>query len=189
MAKSQNKRESLKTGTIKKISHQRAEEKKKQAKKDARGKASSQRLKKSLEKEKNKTQTSLINSIVINQLGIKNTITLDSFVKKQSTSLLRRISSKPEKYKLKFKLSPNARKRDGTISSFEAEAKLSITGVKEIVIKTKNKDPKTAIEIAFKKLEAKIQRETEKVERSRKTAGKSLKPVKELVWDIALNHN
>jgi ribosome-associated translation inhibitor RaiA len=193
------KKKLLKSGSIRKEAHASSVNKRRQGARDNKLLAEEESTKKTNSKGKvaSKSRTASgeemgsgnSTSKKMRYVGISRSEALDDYVRKQSNGLLQRISVRPNKYKLKFRVSPEARKSDGSIYSFSVEGVVTITGRKELRAKAKDADAKKAIDKVIKALEGKVRRETEKTERSRKTVGKSLKPVKEYLWKLSLDSN
>lgn len=179
------KKRILKSGAIRKKAHISSTGKKTQASRDGKNvsvvMSSIKKPKATKKKVAQKTTKKL------KYVGVEKSEALDAYVRKHCNGLLRRISVHPSKYKLKFCIRPEARKIDHSISSFSVEGAIVITGRTELRAKAKAKDVKVAIDKVIKNLEVKVRRDTEKRERSRKTIGKSLKPVTEYRWELSLN--
>ena len=109
----------------------------------------------------------------------------DAYVQRHASTLVRRISKSHGRYKVSFSLRPVARKSDGSVKSFKFVGKISIRGGGQIRAEEKAANPKDAALNVIRSLEKQLRRQTEKMERSRKTVGRSLKPIRELKWEIA----
>jgi ribosomal subunit interface protein len=110
---------------------------------------------------------------------------LNEFVKKQCHALTERISAHPRKYKLKMSVKPESRNKDGQVKSFQVEGSIDINKRKELRASKKGSDIKKVVEQVVQSLEKQMRRHTEKTERSRKTLGKSLKPIREFKWEMS----
>lgn len=172
-------------GTIRKVSHASSTNKKRQATRDSKN----IKIEVVADKKEKATKKTTSKKAVkkMRYVGVEKSAALDTYVRRQCNGLLRRISIKPNKYKLKFRIKPEARKSDHSIKSFSVEGVIVITGRKELRAKAKMADAKAAVDSVIKALESKVRRETEKMERSRKTMGQSLKPVKEYRWEMTLD--
>lgn len=113
----------------------------------------------------------------------------DAYVQKHTSTLARRISKSHGRYKVSFSLRPVARKSDGSVKFFKFVGKISIRGGGQIRAEEKAPNPKDAALNVIRSLEKQLRRLTEKAERSRKTVGKSLKPIRELKWEMAGDAN
>ncbi|MBK9041570.1 MAG: HPF/RaiA family ribosome-associated protein [Bdellovibrionales bacterium] len=109
---------------------------------------------------------------------------LDLFVQKHAGTLVRRISKSHGRYKVSFLLRPIARKRDASVKVFKFVGNITIRGGGQLRAEEKASDPRDAALKVIRSLEKQLRRLTEKQERSRKTVGKSLKPIRELRWQI-----
>lgn len=120
-------------------------------------------------------------------IDVDSSKALDAYVREQCSSLVERISSHPNKYKLRMSVRPEARNKDGKIKSFHVEGIIVIPRKSDLRASKKGGDVKKAIESVVASLEKQVRRQTEKQERSRKTVGRSLKPVREFKWEMSLN--
>jgi ribosomal subunit interface protein len=109
---------------------------------------------------------------------------LNNHVHEKCSTLRRRFDNRREKYKITMKLEPNAKNPESRVTSFKVTGVVQVSGKPPIRVSKIEKDAKKGVNMVVETLEKKIRRLTEKQERSRKTFGKTLKPVRALKWEL-----
>jgi ribosomal subunit interface protein len=115
----------------------------------------------------------------IKYVNVKPSAALNSFIQDHLHTLLDRIYVHPNKYAVSLTVKANAKKSQAKITSFEVDGTFRIARHANLRASEKMTDVHNAITTVVAALEKQIRRFSEKKERSRKTIGKSLKPVKE----------
>lgn len=110
---------------------------------------------------------------------------LNNHVHEKCSTLRRRFDNRRQKYKLSMKIEPNAKNSESKVTSFRVTGVVHVFGKEPVRVTKIDKDPKKGVNIVVDTLEKKIRRMTEKQERSRKTFGKTLKPVRALKWELS----
>jgi ribosomal subunit interface protein len=114
----------------------------------------------------------------IKYVNMKSSAALDVFIQDHIRSLLDRISVHPNKYSIDFTVKANAKSAENKITSFEVDGTFRVARRANLRASEKMRDVHEAVAAVSKSLEKQIRRLSEKLERSRKTMGKTLKPVK-----------
>ena len=117
-------------------------------------------------------------------VNLKASEALDAFVQKQCSSLARRVGSHPNKYKISLSVKANARNPDGIVISYEVIGIVKVARQSHLSVKKKGKDVKKTISDVIDALSKQLRRKTEKKERSRRTLGQTLKPVRHYTWEL-----
>jgi ribosomal subunit interface protein len=114
----------------------------------------------------------------IRYVNMKPSEALSNFIQDHIRTLQERISVHPNKYSVNITVKANAKNAEAKITSFEVDGTFCIARRANLRASEKMSDVHQAITAVSKSLEKQIRRLTEKLERSRKTIGKSLKPIK-----------
>lgn len=110
-----------------------------------------------------------------------NTTAIDRYIERRLKTLQRRLDARYENSTITLRGSVLGRKSDGKPKSFEAELLIKVSKArKPFVAKKKNSDFRAALSDAADAMETILRRDSEKSERSRKTLGKSLYPVRKV---------
>ncbi len=117
-------------------------------------------------------------------VNMDNSKALDQFVQKQCAALAKRMESRPNKYKISLTVEASSRTPEGVANMYKATGVIKVSRQADIRASKSNRDVKQALIDVVAALEKQIRRQTEKQERSRKTLGKSLKPVRHMKWEI-----
>lgn len=108
-----------------------------------------------------------------------NTAAIDKYIEKRLRSLQKRLDARYVNPVLTLRGSVSGRGPDGKPKKFEAEILVKVPRVKTpFVVKKKNTDFRSALSDAADAMEKVLRRDSEKLERSRKTMGRTLKPVR-----------
>lgn len=191
----------LKSGVLRKKSHLSAKTRVKQAKKDQLIFGNNEEPQEFIESEieinppvikktKNRRPKKSQDAEEIDRLrfiGIPTSKALDVYVRRHCQSLLKRISARPDRYHLKFRVQPIAKNFEGAISYFQVDGGLVITGRKTLRASAEGDNIKQAVDKVIEALEKQLRRETEKRERSRKTMGRTMELVREHTWEFRYN--
>jgi ribosome-associated translation inhibitor RaiA len=111
---------------------------------------------------------------------------LNKYIQTQCSGLMNRLKAHPNKYKLALTVRPEAKNKEGKVKSFTVKGVIKIARASDIRAAKKDANPKVAVDDVIKALEKQIRRSTEKKERSRKTLGKTLKPIKEYKYELSV---
>lgn len=110
-----------------------------------------------------------------------NTAAIDKYIEKRLKSIHRRLDARYKNPVITLRGAVLNRRPDGTPKNFEAELLVKLPKSKSpLVVKKKNRDFRAALSDAADALETILQRDSEKAERTRKTLGKSLYPIREV---------
>lgn len=116
-----------------------------------------------------------------------NTSALDSYIEKRLKTLHKRLDARFQNPKISLRGAVTGRASDGRPKEFMAELMVKLPKSKKpFITKKKSIDFRTALTEAADAMEAIIRRDSEKAERSRKTVGKSLFPVRKVKRQAAL---
>lgn len=191
------KKKLLKSGVLRKKSHLSASTRVKQAKKDQQifGTGALAAHDPNIETHIDIPDTSKmkmprppgINLKKMKFVGIPTSKALDTYVRRQCHALLKRVSARPNKYRLKFRIQPVAKNFEGTISHFQVDGVMTITGRKSLRASGQDTNIKRVVDHVIESLEKQVRRETEKRERSRKTLGRSMQLIREFNWEFAFD--
>lgn len=189
----QKEKQILKSGVKRKKGHISARTRRDQTKRDIKEAALQGALNKIDEKANKRTSASTAKKTTSSKarnvkfVGLPNSKALDKYVRSHCNGLLKRIAAHPQKYQIKFSIKPEAKNQEAQVSSFKVDGSVTIVGRKSLRASAKGPDVKKMVDQVIEALETKIRRETEKRERSRKTVGQSLQPVKEYLWEMSHN--
>lgn len=111
---------------------------------------------------------------------------LNTYIQKQCAGLMTRLKAHPNKYKLALTVRPEAKNKEGKTKLFNVKGVIKVARSADLRASRKDANPKAAIDDVVRALETQIRRITEKKERSRKTVGKSLKPIKEYKYELSI---
>ncbi len=117
-------------------------------------------------------------------INVKPSPALDSFVRKQCSSLAQRLESHPNKYKISLSIKANSKNTEGRVTTYEVIGAIKIARQGQLRVSKKGHDPKKLVSSVVDALNKQLRRQTEKQERSRKTLGRSLKPVRHTIWEL-----
>lgn len=109
---------------------------------------------------------------------------LDAFIQKKCTSLSKRLKAHPNKYRISVLVEGESKKPSGLVNSFKVTGLIKIARQGDLRVRKTGSDVKKTVAAVIEALETQIRRTTEKKERSRKTLGHSLKPVRSLKWEM-----
>lgn len=110
-----------------------------------------------------------------------NTASIDNYIERRLKTLQRRLDARFESPTITLRGSVLGRKSDGKPKSFEAELLVKVPKSKTpFVAKKRSSDFRSALSDAADAMETILRRDSEKSERSRKTLGKSLYPVRKV---------
>lgn len=110
-----------------------------------------------------------------------NTAAIDKYIEKRLRTLQKRLDARYDNPVLTLRGAVLNRKPDGKPKTFEAELLVKVPKSKApFIAKKKNTDFRSALSDAADAMEAMLRRDSEKLERSRKTVGKSLYPVRKV---------
>lgn len=115
---------------------------------------------------------------------IKPSKTLNAYIQRHSQSLLRRMSKSDGRYKLSMSIQPVST-REHFVKTYVVKGDIAIRGQTHLRASKKSADPEEAVLAVVEALEKQLRRLTEKEESSRKTIGRSLKPVREFKWEFS----
>ena len=110
-----------------------------------------------------------------------NTTAIDKYIEKRLKTLERRLDGRYENPVITLRGAVLNRRPDGKPKSFEVEILVKVPKSKAVfVVKKRGFDFRTALGDAADAMETILRRDSEKAERSRKTLGKSLYPVRKI---------
>lgn len=116
-----------------------------------------------------------------------NTAAIDKYIEKRLRSIYRRLDGVYENPVITLRGSVLNRRPDGAPKNFEAELLVKVPKSRSrFVVKKKNKDFRSALSDAADAMETVLRRDSEKSERTRKTLGKSLYPVRKVKRSASL---
>ncbi len=115
---------------------------------------------------------------------IKVSPALNTYIEKKLHTLMRRFHHWNDAMRISVHMDQINRKKTGSSKLFAVTAKLVRPRAKTLVSQKKGSDVRKVVAQAIEALETMARRDSKMREHSRKTLGRSRKPVKEAVWEM-----
>lgn len=181
------KSKSMKSGTLKRVSHASSTTRRRQAQRDFKNeKIEFETIIEPHPKSSQKIKRRILNLPKrLKYVNIKRSPALDVYVRKKCNTLLKRINARPGKYRLKFSVRPEARSTDSHVVAYKVTGAVIVTARKEFNASAEHYDVHDAIDEVVQKLEKKLHRDSEKRESSRRTLGRSKKSIRKFLRELA----
>lgn len=108
------------------------------------------------------------------------------YAEKKLKSILSRLESSSNRRSLVVRLKELKNKHDAREGRYEITSIFKADGMKPLAVSKRGSSIFTAIDSSIEVLKKRIQRKSEMTERSRKTVGKTLRPVKDYIRDSSI---